>query len=173
MPVRCEPCSQDSKSYSREYVGNELWRTGPEWLKDPTKWIPKQVLEATREVKEEKRLSKNLQALTTLQQQVVADLFDELLGKFSLQKALNVSVWVNRFVKNCKVSCENRKTGPLTSSEVEDRELWWIKRVQREAKEDPEFEDVQLQLNIQLNVNGVLECRDRIEGDYPVYLPRN
>ena len=162
----------DVGSRGGNIVGNDLGRTGPEWLKDPTKWPPKQVLAATREVEEEKRLSKNLQALT-LQQQVVADLFDELLKKFSLRKVLNVSAWVNRFVKNCKVSCENRETGPLMSSEVEDRELWWTKRAQREAKEDPEFEDVQLQLNIQLNVNGVLECRGRIEGDYPVYLPRN
>ena len=171
VPTKQNPSDVGSRGGS--IVGNDLWRTGPEWLKDPTRWRPKQVLEATREVEEEKRLSKNSQALTTLQQQVVADLFDELLRKFSLRKVLNVSAWVNRFVKNCKVSCENRKTGPLTSSEVEDRELWWIKRVQREAKEDPEFEDVQLQLNIQLNVNGVLECPGRIEGDYPVYRPRN
>ena len=171
VPTKQNPADVGSRGGS--IVGNDLWRTGPEWLKDPTKWPPKQVLEATREVEEEKRLSKNLQALTTLQQLVVADLFDELLRKFSPRKVLNVSAWVNRFVKNCKVSCKNRETGPLTSSEVEDRELCWIKRAQREAKEDPEFVDVQLQLNIQLNVNGVLECRGRIEGDYPVYLPRN
>ena len=168
VPTKQNPADVGSRGGS--IVGNDLWRTGPEWLKDPTKWPPKQVLEATREVEEEKRLSKNLQALMTLQQQVVADLFDELLRKFSLRKVLNVSAWVNRFTKNCKVSCENRETGPLTSSEVEDRELWWIKTAQREAKEDPKFEDVQLQLNIQLNVNRVLECRGRIEEDYPVVL---
>ena len=27
------------------------------------------------------------------------------------------------------------------------------------------------QLNLQLNSNGVWECRGRIQGDYPVYLP--
>ena len=170
VPTKQNPADVGSRGGS--VLENNLWSDGPEWLKDPTKWPPKQVLEATREVEEEKRTTKNLQALTTIEQPVISDVFEELLGKFPLRKVLRICVWINRFVKSCRVSSDNRKTGPLTSGEVEDSELWWIKRTQKEAKKDPEFEDIQLQLNIQSNESGVLECRGRIEGDYPMYLPR-
>ena len=170
VPTKQNPADVGSRGGS--VLENNLWSDGPEWLKDPTKWPPKQVLEATREVEEEKRTTKNLQALTTIEQPVISDVFEELLGKFPLRKVLRICAWINRFVKSCRVSSDNRKTGPLTSGEVEDSEIWWIKRTQKEAKKDPEFEDIQLQLNIQSNESGVLECRGRIEGDYPMYLPR-
>ena len=131
------------------------------------------MLEANREVEEELKPTKNQQALTTLKQSITIDIWEELLKKFSLRKALRIRAQFNRFANNRKVSCENRKTGPLTSEEIEESELWGIKRTQSEIKEDPEFQDIRLQLNIQLNGNGVLECRGRIEGDFPVYLPRS
>ena len=34
-----------------------------------------------------------------------------------------------------------------------------------------QFEDDKLKLNLQKNHDGVLECRGRIQGDYPVYQP--
>ena len=171
VPTKQNPADVGSRGGS--VAGNDLWRNGPQWLKDPKLWPPKQVLEATPEVETEIKSSKNQQAFTTRKQSVAADQFEELLNKFALPKVLRICAWINRFVKNCKVSCENRETGPLTSGEIEDSELWWIKRTQNEAKEDPEFEDIRQRLNVQLNENGVLECRGRIEGDYPVYLPRD
>ena len=48
-----------------------------------------------------------------------------------------------------------------------------IKRVQDEAKDAPEFVSTKIELNLQPNQDGVLECRGRIEGEYPVYLPTN
>jgi hypothetical protein len=171
VPTKQNPADVGSRGGS--VAGNDLWRNGPQWLKDPKLWPPKQVLEATPEVEKEIKSSKNQQAFTTRKQSVAADQFEELLNKFALPKVLRICAWINRFVKNCKVSCENRETGPLTSGEIEDSELWWIKRTQNEAKEDPEFEDIRQRLNVQLNENGVLECRGRIEGDYPVYLPRD
>ena len=171
VPTKQNPADVGSRGGS--VAGNDLWRNGLQWLKDPKLWPPKQVLEATPEVEKEIKSSKNQQAFTTRKQSVAADQFEELLNKFALPKVLRICAWINRFVKNCKVSCENRETGPLTSGEIEDSELWWIKRTQNEAKEDPEFEDIRQRLNVQLNENEVLECRGRIEGDYPVYLPRD
>lgn len=171
VPTKQNPA--DVGSRGGRVVGNDLWRNGPQWLEDPSKWPPKRVLEATREVKEELKPAKNLQALTTVKQPIIPDSMEELLGKFSLRKVLRICAWINRFVNNCKRSCENRKTGPLTSREIENSEIWWIKRAQSEAKRDPEFEKIRLQLNIQQNESRILECRGRIEGDYPVYIPRN
>mgnify|MGYP002803943694 CR=1 FL=1 len=166
VPTKQNPADVCSRGGS--VVNNDLWSDGPDWLKGPTKWPPKQVLEATQEVEEKKKTTKNLQAQATIEQSVLADVFEELLGKFSLRKVVRICAWVYRFVKGCRVSSDNRKTGPLTSGEVEDSELWWIKRTEKEAEKDPEFEDIQLQLNIQPNESGVLECRGRIEGHYPL-----
>jgi hypothetical protein len=169
LSPRARSCLQPAEKY-KIYKYLYLKAAGDE---SATKWPPNQVLKANREVEEELKPTKNQQALTTLKQSITIDIWEELLKKFSLRKALKIRAQFNRFAKNRKVSCENRKTGPLTSEEIEESELWWIKRTQSEIKEDPEFQDIRLQLNIQLNGNGVLECRGRIEGDFPMYLPRS
>ncbi|XP_028413673.1 uncharacterized protein LOC114536529 [Dendronephthya gigantea] len=171
VPTKQNPADVGSRGGS--VVGNELWSNGPQWLKDPTKWLPKQVLEATREVKDEIKPTKNPQALTTVRRPISPDSLEGLLIKFSLRKVLRICAWINRFVKNCMVTRKNRKMGPLVSEEIEDSELWWIRRAQSEVKEGPEFKDIRQQLNIQLNESGILKCRGRIDEDYPMYLPRN
>jgi uncharacterized 2Fe-2S/4Fe-4S cluster protein (DUF4445 family) len=45
--------------------------------------------------------------------------------------------------------------------------------VQEETKDNPELSSAKVELNLQLNQSGILECRGRIEGDYPVYIPTN
>ena len=57
--------------------------------------------------------------------------------------------------------------GPLTTEEIEQQSLFWIKR----AQENCDIEEDQLRLNLQVNQQDVLECRGRIQGEYPVYLP--
>ena len=50
---------------------------------------------------------------------------------------------------------------------------WWIKRAQNEAKCHPVFAKESLKLNLQENGEHILECRGRIQGFYPMYLPDN
>ena len=57
--------------------------------------------------------------------------------------------------------------GPLTTEEIEQQSLFWIKR----AQENCDIEEDRLRLNLQVNQQDVLECRGRIQGEYPVYLP--
>ena len=49
--------------------------------------------------------------------------------------------------------------------------LLWEKNEQERAREDEYYQEDRLQLNLQPNPDGVLECRGRIQGHYPVYLP--
>ena len=65
------------------------------------------------------------------------------------------------------------KTGPLSTAEIQDQYLWWTKGAQQDATINGEIEKSKIQLNLQLNDAGVLECRGRIKGDYPVFLPQN
>ena len=45
--------------------------------------------------------------------------------------------------------------------------------MQQEADKRGEIEGVKVLLNLQLNDTGVLECRGRIAGQYPIFLPEN
>ena len=61
--------------------------------------------------------------------------------------------------------------GPLTTIELNQETEWWIKRVQRSYHETEQFEEDKLRLNLQLNSNGLYECRGRIQGSFPLYIP--
>ena len=86
-----------------------------------------------------------------------SDVFDELLSKGSLWHCLRVAASVQRFINNTRNSEHKRKTGALTTEEINYQKLLWEKTL--------------LKLNLQMNHDGALECLGRIQGDYPVYLP--
>ena len=62
-------------------------------------------------------------------------------------------------------------TGPLTTEETNKANVFWVQRVQTIVALDKYYQEDQLQLNLQPNSEGVLECGGRIQGHYPVYLP--
>ena len=101
------------------------------------------------------------------------DEFDELLNKHRLWRVLRTGAWINRFVHNRKTHQANKTYGPLRTDEIEHQKKWWTRRVQHEARHQPKFQEECLELNLQENHEGILECRGRIQGVYPVYLPDN
>ena len=100
-----------------------------------------------------------------------SDVFDELLSKGSLWHCLRVGAWVQRFINNTRNSEHKRKTGALTTEEINYQKLLWEKKTQKKCAGLEQFEDDKLKLNLQMNHDGALECRGRIQGDYPVNLP--
>ena len=60
-----------------------------------------------------------------------------------------------------------KNQGPLTTEEINKQNLFWVKRAQASCN----LEEDRLRLNLQANLEGTLECRGRIQGEYPVYLP--
>ena len=123
------------------------------------------------EAKEEEKAS--VPVMVAVNQPVAENVFDELLEKYPLQKTLRICAWVNRLVRNCRNKSDKRELGPIKTHEIEERTLWWIKRAQDETKDNPEFSSAKVELNLQPNRSGILECRGRTEGHYPVYLPTN
>ena len=57
------------------------------------------------------------------------------------------------------------------SEEINYQKLLWEKKTQKKCPGLEQFEDDKLKLNLQMNHDGALEYRGRIQGDYPVYLP--
>ncbi|CAB4034382.1 Hypothetical predicted protein, partial [Paramuricea clavata] len=161
----------DLGSRGGNVTNNVLWQHGPEWLSDQARWPPKVVPVVSSEAKEEEKAS--VRVMVAVNQPVVENVFDKLLGKYPLRKTLRICAWVNRFVRNCRNESNKRESGPIKTHEIEERTLWWIKRVQEETKDNPELSSAKVELNLQHNRSGIMECRGRIEGDYPVYLPTN
>ena len=54
--------------------------------------------------------------------------------------------------------------------EIDKQRVFWVRRVQENCRGGDRFEEDRLQLNLQMNKDEVLECRGRIQWDYPIYL---
>ena len=134
-----------------------------------SQWPPDITPTPSREAKSEFKTSQSI--ITTAIPVQAQDNFDKLLEAHALRKVLRIGAWIQRFIRNCRTLSENRMTGLLEMSEIEDHNSWWIKRAQSSAENDVHFEEDKLQLNLQPNHHHVLECRGRIEGEYPIYLP--
>ena len=73
------------------------------------------------------------------------DLFYFLLDKYELHKVLRVSVWITRFINNCR---KIKKKGPLTTSEIQCKQKFYIKCDQRTVEHSQKFEESRKQLNL-------------------------
>lgn len=162
-------CENPADLASRGGSVSDLWRNGPEWLSNREKWPPNPVISASPATETEAKIIREV--LTVATTAPVSDCFDDVLEKHDFRRALRVMAWVTRFIENCKKS--RTLTGPLTTAEVERVKWKWIKRVQEQARKAPNFPERQSSLNLQPNEDGILECRGRIQGKYPVYLPED
>ena len=154
---------------SRGGEPTSLWWDGPGWLADQSKWPRNLTTSPTTTSEAEAKLIREV--VTVSKDEPYTDDFEQLLEKHKLQGALRVTAWIARFLWNCKA--ENKLAGPLTVMEIQDVKRKWIQRVQQRDELTPSFEQNRKELNLQVNQQGLLECRGRIEGRYPIYLPNN
>jgi hypothetical protein len=93
---------------------------------------------------------------------------DEVLKKFPMRKALRVFAWIRRVAnKGLRKRGRPHLVGPLTTEEIDRQRLVYIKR----AQEVCDFEIDRVALNLQPREDGILECRGRMQGEYPIYIP--
>lgn len=144
---------------------NQLWWSGPEWLSDPRKWPENLVTAPSKESNQEVKTTKELFALAVNSD----DELDELLAKSSYWKTLRVCAWIMRFAQNARTKRANRTKGPLTTEEIGKQTLFWLMRAQSQGTAN--MEEDRLRLNLQRNKDGLLECRGRLPGPYPIYIP--
>ena len=163
--VPSEENPADLASRGGNVSGEKLWWKGPVWLADPTRWPPNIVTQPCPESAAERKVQQELFAVGV----EGSDDFDHLLEKFGLRKALRICAWVSRFRHNSRHPSDKIQ-GPLSTPEIADQEMFWVKRAQRESMNNVTFLEDKAQLNLQLNADGVWECIGRIQGEYPVYL---
>ena len=144
-----------------------LWENGPVWLSDKTNWPPNPLITESDESRVETKLTREIFNLAITEE----DLFDELLGKFNMWKVVRVGAWVTRFVTNLRVREGERATGPLKTKETQKQITFWVKKAQARHEASSVFQEDKLQLNLQRNKEDIYECRGRLQGMYPTYLP--
>lgn len=136
-------------------------------MSEKTCWPPDIVRNAAQESLAEAKAKRNMLAVAV----AVADELDGLLEKFSQWKTIRVTAWIIRFTQNSRAKKSKRLEGPLTADETKKAELFWVKRVHAQATADGRYQEDKLQLNLQPNRDGVLECHGRGQGHYPIFLP--
>ena len=99
------------------------------------------------------------------------DEFDERLSRNTLRRTLRVGARIRRLLRNR--GSQVKQCGPLTAGEVQEERDWWIRRVQERMKKELDYEKIKAQLILQPNAQNHTVCHGRIQGQFPVYLPRN
>ena len=160
---------------------DRLWWFWPIWLTDPeTEW-PGTVKEFTEEVEVEAR--SELKKTISLQSSEAVNISETSVtyssgncspfgikceNYSSLTKLVRVTALANRFISKLKKA--NSNTGSLTSSEFNEAENMWIVQIQRknflevyEAIVSEKSNNLQRQLGVYMDDNGILRCKGRID----------
>ena len=147
----------------------KLWLKGPTWLPDRTHWPPNLVVKPSADSQSESKATRAI--LNVGVERVESALLGDIMRKHSLTKTLRIGAWIKRFLDNSRVNVDSRQHGPLTTNDIDQQRLWWIKQVQAEAKEDSKCENYSVQLNLQADADEILKCKGRVQGQLPIYLP--
>ena len=133
---------------------NELWWKVPKWLSKHENW-PENV--RTKATKGSFAEAKKVRELFQLATEVEPDAFSKLIGRRNYWTVLRTCACLARFVHNVRNKVE-KKTGPLTTEEFEAQKKNWKKRVQQQGETSHKYEADRMQLNLQRNQSGLLEC---------------
>ena len=60
----------------------------------------------------------------------------------------------------------------MDTAETEKAKLFWIKHKQQKTEKTDSSKEDQGCLNLQKNNTGIYQCMGRIQGRYPLYIPR-
>ncbi|XP_068707690.1 uncharacterized protein [Montipora foliosa] len=147
----------------------DLWFQGPSWLPYPENWPSDIVTSPSKETQAEAKVIKEVLAVAIADDKEL----DQLLQKWDLWRAVRICSWITRFIQNCKLKHQQKISGPLNTAEINRRIEFWVRDTQVRCLNTASFKEDQLRLNLQKNEDGLYECRGRIQGDYPIYLPES
>lgn len=162
------PADIGSRGCTGERVPGE-WLNGPTWLSNPSDWPPEIVTSATDESKAE--LMQEQRAVLTCVMEGEAEVMYGLLEKHSYWKAMRITAWMVRFLFNLRSQPTERRSGVLTTDEIQAQVNWWIKTEQSRYRDTEQLEEDTQRLNLEKNELGLLVCKGRIQGECPIYVP--
>ena len=156
---------------------NELWWSGPKWLNEPESSWPSSDVAVDCPTKEcmmearKKQVSnpvENTQVTVTATNDVVN--LEEIIGarKHSdSERLFRTTAWMLRFVHNLKVRTgilteEQVCTADLLNCEISKAEILWLKTVQKTAKSESNYRQLERDLGLFEDEDGVVRCDGRI-----------
>ena len=160
------PADIGSRGCKADQLSGE-WIQGPEWLTRPELWPTPVETKPSNETEAEARMIKDVLTVALESE----DPLNQILQKHQYWRAIRVVSWIARFIHNCKSNKVNRISGPLSTVETNSQVRAWILRTQQNHVNTDQFQEDQIRLNLQKNEDGLYECRGRIQGCYPIYLP--
>ena len=146
----------------------DLWWKGPKWLANEADWPEGSELKATKEANEEEKVVKQL-SFVAIDGEV--NRIQDLLNKFKLWKVIQVVAWIRRFINNCRSKLKRKNT--LITRETQEAEKCLAKISQNAKLFENDYESISQRLGLTPDNEGILRCRGRVSGEYPVYIPTN
>ena len=100
-----------------------------------------------------------------------ANTVQDLLNKFRLWKVIRVVAWIRRFTHNCR--SKSRKHNALSTREIQEAGRCLVRMSQTAKMLENDYQEISQRLGLTLDEEGILRCRGRVTGEYPVYIPTN
>ena len=168
VPTEKNPADVASKGCSPQNIPTDRW-SGPKWLQDQNSWPPDIATGPNNETESEPKVIKEVLMVAVEKD----DQQDGFLPKYRLWKTLRIKIWINCFITNWRMPSKERIRGPITTIEINAQKHQLIQNEQNHVESFAAFEIQQQTLNLQISSTGFYECRGRIQGHYPLFIPRN
>ena len=161
VPTDQNPSDLGTRGIPPSKIG-DFWLKGPEWLSNAKEWPKQPELVETPELLTEKVSQKKDLALLEKQfhgQQ--EDWCSTFINSYPYTRLLRITAFIRRFVENC--SKEIRTKGPLTSEEIQQAEVVWIRLAQSTINSE-EFQ-------LKKDDSGIFRCYGRVSFYHPIFIP--
>ena len=79
--------------------------------------------------------------------------------------------WIRRFTHNCR--SKSRKHNALSTREIQEAGRCLVRMSQTAKMLENDYQEISQRLGLTLDEEGILRCRGRVTGEYPVYIPTN
>ncbi len=162
---------------------SQTWKEGPAFLlADESSWPEKLSVVDPRSVSadEERRKTTHVTGATNPYTAAVGRLDPRRYSR--LRKLFRVTAWLQRFIKNCRLPKDARQRSVvLTSEELNQSEIFWLGRSQREMFPDKEKDEKLRRFNPRYDENGILRANGRLkfanelpfDSRYPILLSKD
>ena len=168
IPTDQNPSDMGTRGLPPAKLG-ELRFKGPQWLAKRSSWPAEpEIIEtdsaAAEGVPRRKEHILMEQQLNQSDSSNRVEWANALLGKYPYWKLLRITAYIERFANNCKT--KEKLNGPLKTEELCAAETYWVKY----AQESHDLNNGETELG--KDGMGIWRCYGRIEGYYPIFIPK-
>ena len=147
---------------------SSLWVSCKRALTNQEEWPKNITTHPSPETESETKIIKEVLAAAVIEN----DSLLLLIKKFNFLKTMRITAWLLRFNNNC-IKQRTKRSGSLTTDELEESTTTWIKKVQNEHSKNMKTEDDKAKLQLEKNQSGIVVCRGRIQGNHSIYITPN